>query len=229
MKESEFDIFADEYEQLHSQNIRASGESPAYFANQKAEMTAYLTAGSVPQQRILDFGTGVGNSIGPLNRHFPSCTLDGIDVSNRSLEVARARCPGLATFTHFDGVRIGAAEGAYGLAFAACVFHHIDHSEHERLLRELKRVMAPGGWLAIFEHNPFNPLTRHVVNTCEFDRNAHLITARALKAVVRRAGFVRVRAHYCVFFPHFLRILRPLERALGWLPLGAQYCVIGRV
>jgi SAM-dependent methyltransferase len=229
MKESEFDIFADEYEQLHSQNIRASGESPAFFANQKAEMTAYLTAGLVPQQRILDFGTGVGNSIGPLNRHFPSCALDGIDVSNRSLEVARARCPGLATFTHFDGERIGAAEGAYGLAFAACVFHHIEHSEHERLLRELKRVIAPGGWLAIFEHNPFNPLTRHVVNTCEFDRNAHLITAGALKAVVRRAGFVRVRAHYCVFFPHFLRILRPWERALGWLPLGAQYCVIGRV
>ena len=229
MKESEFNVFADEYEQLHSQNIRASGESPAYFANQKAEMTAYLTAGSVPQQRILDFGTGVGNSIAPLNRHFPSCALDGIDVSNRSLEVARARCPGLATFTHFDGERIAAAEGAYGLAFAACVFHHIDHSEHERLLRELKRVIAPGGWLAIYEHNPFNPLTRHVVNTCEFDRNAHLITAGALKAVVRRAGFVRVRAHYCVFFPHFLRILRPLERALGWLPLGAQYCVIGRV
>jgi len=229
MKESEFDVFADEYERLHSHNIRASGEEPAYFANQKAEMTAWLTSGSLREGRILDFGTGVGNSIGPLNKHFPSCALDGIDVSRRSLDVARRRFPAVASFSHFDGARIPADDGTYRLGFAACVFHHIDHAEHEALLRELRRVIAPGGWLFIYEHNPFNPLTRHVVNTCEFDRNAHLLTARALKSVVRRAGFAQVRAHYSVFFPHFLRALRPLERRLGWLPLGAQYCVVGRV
>jgi hypothetical protein len=34
---------------------------------------------------------------------------------------------------------------------------------------------------------------------------------------------------YRVFFPHALAALRPLERLLAWLPLGAQYYVCARV
>jgi hypothetical protein len=34
-----------------------------------------------------------------------------------------------------------------------------------------------------------------------------------------------VMQHYCVFFPRLLWRLRPLERYLTWLPLGAQYYV----
>jgi SAM-dependent methyltransferase len=229
VERSEFDAFADEYERLHSQNIRLSGEEPAYFAQQKAQMAAALVADALPRRRILDFGTGVGNSIGPLQQHFPRVQIEGIDVSQRSLEIAASRFPDLATFRHFDGATIPSADGSFGLAFAACVFHHIDAGEHEALIRELRRVLAPGGWLTIFEHNPFNPLTRRAVNTCEFDRNARLLTARTLKAVVRRAGFTRVQAKYCVFFPKALKALRPLENRLGWLPLGAQYCVVARV
>lgn len=229
MERSEFDAFADEYEGLHSQNIRLSGEEPAYFAQQKAQMAAALVADALPRPRILDFGTGVGNSIEPLKQQFPAAQLEGIDVSLRSLEIATSRFAELATFRHFDGATIPSADGSFGLAFAACVFHHIDGGEHEALIRELRRVLAPGGWLTIFEHNPLNPLTRHAVNTCEFDRNARLLTARTLKAVVRRAGFSHVQAKYCVFFPRALRALRPLEKRMGWLPLGAQYCVVARV
>lgn len=228
MERSEFDAFADEYEQLHSQNIRLSGEAPAYFAQQKAQFAAALVADALPSRRILDFGTGVGNSIEPLHQHFPGAQIQGIDVSQRSLEIARKRFPELATFRHFDGATIPCDDATFGLAFAACVFHHIDGSEHESLTRELRRVLAPGGWLTIFEHNPFNPLTRHAVNTCEFDRNARLLSAGTLSAVVRRAGFTDVRAKYCVFFPRALRALRPLESRMGWLPLGAQYCVVAR-
>lgn len=50
--------------------------------------------------------------------------------------------------------------------FAACVFHHIDQREHAALLRELLRVLASGGIALVYEHNPYNPITRHAVNTC---------------------------------------------------------------
>jgi SAM-dependent methyltransferase len=228
VEQSEFDAFAEEYERLHSQNIRLSGEAPEYFAQQKARMAAALVAGTLPRQRILDFGTGVGNSIEPLKAQFPSAHIEGIDVSQRSLEIATARFPNLGTFRHFDGATIPFENASFGLAFAACVFHHIDSREHVALIRELRRILAPGGWLTIFEHNPFNPLTRHAVSTCEFDRNARLLTARNLKAVVRQAGFSDVWAKYSVFFPAALRALRPLEARMGWLPLGAQYCVVAR-
>jgi SAM-dependent methyltransferase len=105
------------------------------------------------------------------------------------------------------------------------VFHHIDHADHGALLQELRRVVRPGGSLFIFEHNPFNPLTVRVVNDCPFDENAHLIRGREMKRRLLAAGFASANTRYRVFFPHFLRALRPLEAALAWLPLGGQYYV----
>ena len=52
-------------------------------------------------------------------------------------------------------------------------------------------MLKPGGMLFVFEHNPLNPLTRHAVNTCVFDENAHLILARTMNNRVRKAGFAR--------------------------------------
>ena len=84
-------------------------------------------------------------------------------------------------------------------------------------------MLRPGGSLFVFEHNPFNPLTVRVVNTCPFDANAHLIRGSLMKRRLLGAGFASAKIRYRVFFPHFLRWLRPLEGALAWLPLGGQY------
>jgi hypothetical protein len=43
-----------------------------------------------------------------------------------------------------------------------------------------------------------------------------------LKHVLGRAGFDAVALDYIVFFPRALAFLRPAERHLGRLPLGAQ-------
>jgi SAM-dependent methyltransferase len=226
--QSEFDAFADEYRHLHSSNIKASGETPEYFANQKAQMAARLVGRLLPNNLILDFGAGVGNSIGPLTRYFPSPRITAIDVSRKSLDIASARFGNSAQFLHYDGKRIPLEDGQFGLVFVACVFHHIDHSEHVALLRDIRRVLTPGGRLVIFEHNPLNPLTVHAVKTCEFDRNARLIRAGVFRDVMRVAGFDEVRVHYSIFFPRALRFARPLEHSMRWIPLGAQYCVTGQ-
>src|SRR5262249_23820046 len=111
---------------------------------------------------------------------------------------------------------------------ASCVFHHIPQLEHPRLLGEIRRVLARGGLLMIFEHNPLNPLTRRAVNTCAFDENAELIAAGAMRSRMHAAGFVAPKVRYRIFFPRSLRSLRPLEAKLTWLPLGAQYSIAAR-
>ena len=121
-----------------------------------------------------------------------------------------------------DGPQHRRTRRLFDVAFSACVFHHIPHEEHAHWLEELRRVVRPGGMVAIFEHNPLNPLTVRAVNTCPFDANARLIRARALKRSLRLAGWRRPALRYHVFFPRRLAALRPLEPLLTWLPLGAQ-------
>ena len=82
-----------------------------------------------------------------------------------------------------------------------------------------------GGRLVIFEHNPLNPLTLHVVNNCPFDENARLMLASTLRKRVEAAGWRNVEVRYHVFFPRLLAGLRNLEAGLAMVPLGAQYSV----
>lgn len=231
MREAEFDKFAEEYRALHAENIRVSGESPEYFAEYKiVDVARELAAAGYDMTgaTVLDFGAGIGYSVPFFARHLPRARVTCLDVSRKSLELGAARHGAIADFQHFDGERIPYVAGSFDVAFASCVLHHIPHAEHVRLLAEINRVLKPGGWLFVFEHNPYNPLTRHAVSTCAFDENAELLTASTLTERVRAAGFAGVRARYRVFFPHALRALRPLERRLAWLPLGAQYYVAAR-
>jgi SAM-dependent methyltransferase len=158
----------------------------------------------------------------------PHGALTCLDVSRRSLALAESRFPGEAEFVAFDGTRLPFEDGRFDLVFSACVHHHIPHEEHAALLAEWHRVLRPGGLAVIFEHNPRNPLTVRAVESCAFDENAVLVPAGLLRRKVAAAGFESVRRHYRVFFPRFLRLLRPLERLLTWLPIGAQYDVAAR-
>jgi SAM-dependent methyltransferase len=228
MEQSEFDRFADEYHSLHAQNIRLSGEDPEYFARYKARDAAKLTRAALPISSVLDFGAGVGNTLPFLHEEFPRCRLVGIDVSRRSLEIARSRCGSYAELQEFDGVHIPFTDSQFGVALAACVFHHIEPAEHVKKLAEIRRVLAPGATLLVYEHNPWNPLTARAVRDCPFDENAQLIAAPTMKRRALEAGFSRVGIRYRVFFPALLAPLRVFEPLLSWLPLGAQYCVVCR-
>jgi ubiquinone/menaquinone biosynthesis C-methylase UbiE len=227
MDEAEFDKFADEYRELHAQSIALSGEAPEFFAEYKVRDTVALAheMGLTPGLRILDFGAGPGNSIPHFRRFLSDCDLTCLDVSRKCLAVAQRRFPGKAHLVAFDGVTIPFPDRHFSVAFSACVFHHIPRAEHQRLLSELLRVLKPGGFAAIFEHNPFNPLTRQAVRECPFDDNAILVPAHALVHEMKSVGFAHVRQRYRVFFPRQLRLLRTLEPYLTWLPLGAQYYV----
>lgn len=200
MNQTEFDRCADQYEQQHADNIRLSGETPAYFARYKVQDVARLCSAQ-KAMRILDFGAGVGTSVPYWCEAFPEASLTCLDVSERSLAIARDRRPDAAEYRVFDGVTIPFEACSFDVAFAACVFHHIDTVRQVPLLCELRRVLTDDGRLFVFEHNPLNPLTRHAVNTCPFDANAVLIGARTLQERLLAAGFGRVSLAYRIFFP----------------------------
>lgn len=226
METREFDQIAAEYEALHARNITVSGESPEYFARYKVLDTKRFLGATSPRE-ILDFGSGVGNSLPHFHQVFPDAEVICADVSRKSLDISQQRFPTIAArYVQLNEDLGQLADHSVDLSFSACVFHHIAHEEHIGWLAELARVTRAGGSLVIFEHNPMNPLTLHAVSTCEFDKNARLIRARALANAIRAAGWKHPRIVYRIFFPHFLASARPLEKFMTWLPLGAQYAVV---
>jgi SAM-dependent methyltransferase len=220
---AEFDLLADEYHEQHAANIAITGEGPEYFAEYKiADLRTLVQTKKIAAEHILDFGSGIGNSVPYFRKYFGQSCLHCADVSSRSIEIAEMRFPGEERYV-LIGKDIPLPSHSQDIVFSACVFHHIPHEEHQHWLVELRRVAKPGGLLVIYEHNPLNPLTVRAVNTCPLDVNARLIRSGVLRQRARSSGWTNARVDYRLFFPSMLKWLRPWERHLGWLAIGAQY------
>jgi SAM-dependent methyltransferase len=224
MAKVEFDGYADTYYEDHKKNVEITGEAPEYFAEYKiADLAQHLSATRASCSRITDFGSGIGYSLPYFRKYFPGANLSCVDVSARSLQLAQDRFPGNETYLLIEGENIPIEDASQDVVFSACVFHHIPHEDHQQWLKELLRITRPGGVLAIYEHNSLNPLTVRAINTCSLDRNARLIKAWNLRQACLAAGWSSARIDYRLFFPRSLAFLRPLEKRLGWLCIGAQY------
>jgi len=173
----------------------------------------------------LDVGCGIGLTDGRLVAQVGS--LHGVDLSEKAVERARLRNPGVE-YRSYDGSALPYEDGAFDLVFAICVLHHVDRPGRGPLLREMRRVTRAGGLVAVFEHNPWNPLTRRVVRGCSFDEGVELLKRGELAASFEAAALSVTDAEYLLFSPWRPRVLEALERRLTWLPLGAQYLVAGR-
>lgn len=230
MPHPEFDDLAPRYDALHRENIAVTGEAPEYFAQYKMRDFARLVQvlNTPTDGRYLDFGSGIGASVLPFRQQLPQAALVCADVSAQCLDMIRNAHGESVDCQMIEKGRIPLPDASLDGAFACCVFHHIEPGQHAAALAELRRVLRPGAPLMVYEHNPYNPLTVHAVNTCPLDENAILIAARSMRARCRAAGFQAVTADYRVFFPAGLRGLRPLEQWLRWLPLGGQYYVTAR-
>ena len=124
--------------------------------------------------------------------------------------------------------RIPFDAGAFDLATAVCVLHHVPEDGLPILIREMLRVLRPGGVLAVIEHNPLNPVTRLIVSRTPVDADAKLLTASSARRLVSSAGARILETRYFLFLPQRIHAwLGSIESALARVPLGGQYAVFG--
>ena len=229
MVEAEFDAHSQHYRDQHQASVSFGGIELDYFAEYKAQVARSVCEQlTISPSTIMDFGAGIGNAVKPLHDAFPDAHIKCVDVSEDSLRQCSALHVPNSSVHVYDGQHIPFASGSVDLAFTACVFHHIPAADHVRLLAEIRRCLAPGGVMVLFEHNPINPLTRLAVARCPFDENAVLINSWTMKQRFIDAGFSTAASRYRIFFPGFLSKLRQYESWLEAIPLGGQYYVVGR-
>ncbi len=226
---AEFDHYEATYEQLVERSIGFSGRGHTFFVEAKAMRLLSLARRQLgpPQQlRALDVGCGPALSHGMIAPRFGS--LSGVDVSEPLIERARREHPEVE-YSVSEESRLPFADATFDVTFASCVLHHVARPAQRPLVEEMGRVTRPGGLVVIFEHNPWNPLTRLAVRRCPFDHDAVLLSAREGRALLRRAGLRRIASRHFLVFPFAHSWARQAERGLGRLPLGAQFAVFGEV
>lgn len=118
---------------------------------------------------VLDIGCGGGRTTSSLVE--PARDYMGIDYSERMVASCRERYPGLR-FEHCDASNMGIfADGSFG--FVLFSFNGIDcmsHAKRLATLREVFRVLSPGGIFAFSAHNLDDAGRMPVFNAADLKR-----------------------------------------------------------
>ena len=165
-----------------------------------------------PGDRILDLGCAAG----ALTHFFSQrgATVTGIDSEPKAIEKARELFPDLR-FEQADVRSLPQADHSIDKAVAGDLVEHLDEPTLNGMLRELRRVLVPGGTLSIYTPNPKHLIERlkaHDFVLAQNPTHIGLRTAGQLVAALERNGFA---VDHVGWTPSFFPVLRSIERVAG--------------
>lgn len=220
MEKPEFDKFAEDYDSIMDESIPDKLNEGTYFSEYKIALVAKAMQHS-NVQRILDYGCGAGRGLPYLKQYFPDAEIWGYDISPASLALAHQRMPDSLLFTNWSEAKMD----YFDLIVSANVFHHIPHNERLNAFKQCHDALTAHGRFFLFEHNPYNPVTRWIFERCPFDNDAAMLNMAEAMRLCYSADLPPVSHGYTLFFPRPFALLRRLESYIRWLPIGAQYYI----
>ncbi len=229
---AEFDAFADGYDAGMDHKLKALAGNTAddYIAVKlRWLLRRWPELLTDPGLSILDYGCGAAALLRLLCAAGVPGRLTGTDVSTGMLREAERVWPGDAPPPLLQAQRGTATflpPESFDLIIISAVLHHVPLEQRNDVYAELHRLLRPGGRLVVFEHNPWNPVTRFVVTRSPIDRDAILLPPPEIAAALRAGSLRDIRTSHLMFLPPRLGFLATAaERMFGWLPMGGQYAV----
>lgn len=97
---------------------------------------------------ILDVGTGTGDFLKVLTEDFPGAAIVGVDPDSKSMEEAAKKFPGI-TFQKMGAEKLLFKANSFDVVSISMALHHLP--KIQKSLKEIKRVVKPGGWIIVSE------------------------------------------------------------------------------
>ena len=132
--------------------------------------------------RIIDLGCGTGIYA----RFFTPETYVGIDINPEYIAAARVKFP-QHPFHVQDALSSPFSAGEFDAGMISGVLHHLNDDDADRALREIARLVRPGGRVVIWEDIPARRrwnLIGHLIH--RLDLGAHIRTPAEYQALISR-------------------------------------------
>jgi SAM-dependent methyltransferase len=152
-------------------------------------------------QAMLLAPCGTGTDAAPFLEVWPSARVTGIDISPEAVERSQLRGAQVGDILHMPF-----PDSSFDVAICTLFFHHVFDEGCEPYLRELHRVLKPGGSLVTMEPSSWHPLLavtrplrRLLGNITNQVEHEHPIRVSRLLAAMQHSGFTNTTCFACSF------------------------------
>ena len=157
-------------------------------------------AGIRAGHRVLDFGIGTATLSLMAKKHAPQAHIAGIDIDPRVLAIARRKvaAAGVPIDLHsYDGTTLPYPDHHFDRVISSLVFHHLTPQQKNLALREIRRVLKPGGELHIADWGKAQSVAMRLLFVLVQLLDGFATTADnvagLLPGYLRRAGFIAIQ------------------------------------
>lgn len=192
---------------------------------------------AAPGMRVLDLATGVGAMAGQLLQRFPGIVLYGADLSPTQLRSARQNHAGVH-YLRANGAALPFPDATFERVHWSWFLEHVPPHVAVQVLREVRRVLRPGGYAHFTEvdNSTFRtvpPLPKvlaalDALNAGQQRAGGDPFIAPKLEGYAQEAGFARIDArpspivgdetdptYFQGFIDEFSEIFESVDEALG--------------
>lgn len=165
------------------------------YKERKGERIAEIMQGTCGLPNlVLEIGIGPGGVAKAVARRGPRVV--GMDLSPEGLALAKEHCAGVdVSLLRASGFDLPFANGSFPAIYASQVLHIFDDQARLKVMREVHRVLAPGGSF-VFDMKNVSSHPWRYLRTPETRRRRNFPSPGTILDLLRQTGFhdVRVRA-----------------------------------
>jgi ubiquinone/menaquinone biosynthesis C-methylase UbiE len=107
-----------------------------------------------PGQRVLDIGCGTGTLVVLIKRLQPHVDVVGLDPDPKALARGKRKAERASVSVQFDqgfSDALPYADASVDRVLSSFMFHHLQREEKDGMLREVRRVLRPGGVFTLLD------------------------------------------------------------------------------
>ncbi|MEX2204614.1 MAG: methyltransferase domain-containing protein [Myxococcota bacterium] len=146
-----------------------------------------------PGQRVLDLGCGTGAGTLKAKRAQAGIEIVGVDPDPKALARAKRKAERAGLSIEFQegfGDALPCADARFDRVLSSFMFHHLESEQKPAVLRELLRVLRPGGRLHLVDFGGAgHGLGAFLARLVHREESLRANTEDGLTALMREAGF----------------------------------------